>query len=349
MDILDTPETTLSNGLNANVFGGDPYWVGVMGSAYITGMHGGSNGRMLVIANHFPGSGSTDRSAGEEPATVVKPLEQLKQVELAPFFAVTGNAATPQSVVDGLLVSHIRYQGFQGNIHSITPPVSFDPSALSKILSLPALSTWYDAGGLLVSDDLGSQTVRLFYNPGGKSFQAHQVALDAFLAGNDLLYMGNIVSSDAKDNYSSVVETLDFFNQKYAGDPAFAKRVDDAVLRILKSKYRLYGDFEPGTITPSESGLAQLDQSDAITFDVARQSATLISPDKSDLATVLPSPPVIGDHIVFLTDARVERQCSTCAEEPMLPVEFPPECNPASIWYSGWRAGYRWTPNLLFA
>jgi beta-N-acetylhexosaminidase len=318
LDVLDAPENTLSNGLDADVFGGDPYWVGVMGSAYITGLHDGSNGRMVVIADHFPGGGSADRPAGEEPATVRKSLAQLNQTELAPFFAVTGNAQNPQSAVDGLLVSDIRYQGFQGNISSTTRPVSFDPQALSQILSLPAFSTWRESGGLLVSDDLGSQTVRLFYNPGGQSFQAHQVALDAFLAGNDLLYMGNIVSSNVKDNYASVVETMNFFTQKYDSDTAFAKRVDDAVLRILTMKYHLYSDFDLGVVTPPETGLAQLDQSEAITFEVARQSATLVSPDKLDLETVLPSPPVVNDHIVFLTDARTGRQCSTCPEEPML-------------------------------
>ncbi|MGB8215381.1 MAG: glycoside hydrolase family 3 N-terminal domain-containing protein [Anaerolineales bacterium] len=318
LDVLDSPEAALANGLNADVFGGDPYWVGAMGSAYINGLHTGSNERMLVIADHFPGSGSADRPAGEEPATVVKSLDQLKQTELAPFFAVTGNALTPQSTVDGLLVSHIRYQGFQGSIHSTTRPVSLDPQALGQILTLPAFSTWRSAGGLLVSDDLGSQTVRLFYDPTGQSFEAHLAARDALLAGNDLLYMGNIVSSDEKDTYSSVIETMNFFTQKYLADAAFAKRVDDAVSHILTLKYRLYGDFGLGTITPPETGLAQVDQSETVTFDVAKQSVTLISPDKTDLETVLPSPPVVGDHIVFLTDARTERQCSTCTETPML-------------------------------
>jgi len=42
----------------------------------------------------------------------------------------------------------------------------------------------------MVSDNLSSPTVRNFYDPGGQSFQARLVALDAFLAGNDLLYMG---------------------------------------------------------------------------------------------------------------------------------------------------------------
>lgn len=321
LDVLESPETTLMNGLDANVFGGDPYWVGVMGSAFIAGLHSGSNGKMVVIADHFPGRGSADRPAGEEPATVRKSLEQLKQIELAPFFAVTGNAETPQSTVDGLLVSHIRYQGFQGNIRSTTRPVSFDPQALSQILSLPAFSTWRETGGLMVSDDLGSQTVRLFYDPSSASFQARLVALDAFLAGNDLLNMGNIVSSDAKDNYNSVVQAIDFFNQKYQGDPAFAKRVDDAVLRILTVKYRLYGNFNLSVVTPPETGLATLGQSEAVAFEVARQSATLVSPDKIDLDTVLPSPPVVSDHIVFLTDTLPGRQCSICTEEQMLAVD----------------------------
>ncbi len=214
LDVLESPEATLLNGLDANVFGGDPYWVGVMGSAYINGLHTGSNGRMLVIADNFPGRGSADRPAGEEPATVRKSLEQLKQIELAPFFAVTGNAQTPAGAVDGMLVSHIRYQGFQGNIRSTTRPVSFDPQALSQILSLPAFASWRTTGGLMVSDDLGSQTVRLFYDPGGQSFQSRLVALDAFLAGNDMLNMGNIISSDAKDSYSSVIEAVEFLYPK---------------------------------------------------------------------------------------------------------------------------------------
>jgi beta-N-acetylhexosaminidase len=318
LDILDSPAATLANGLDASVFGGNPYWVGLMGSAYIYGLHTGSNGQMLVIANHFPGSGSSDRPAGGESPTVVKPLDQLKQIELAPFFTVTGNAKSSESKVDGLLVSPIRYQGFQGNIRSTTRPISFDPQALGQIMAIPALSNWRSAGGLMVSDDLGSQTVRQFYAPGGQLFQAHLVALDAFLAGNDLLYMGNIVSSDAKDNYSSLVETMDFFTQKYLGDTAFAKRVDSAALRILTLKYHLYGNFVPGAITPSVTGLAQIGQSEAITSEIARQSATLVSPDKADLETSLPSSPVVSDHILFLTDARTGRQCSTCAEEPMM-------------------------------
>jgi len=321
LDVLESPGSTLGNGLGASAFGGDPYWVGAMGSAYIKGLHTGSNGRLTVIADHFPGRGSADRPAGEEPATVRKSLEQLKQIELAPFFSVTGSASTPESTADGLLVSHIRYQGFQGNIRSNTRPVSIDLQALSQILSLPAFATWREAGGLMISDDLGSQTVRSFYNSGGQPFMARLVARDAFLAGNDLLFMGNIVSSDTPDNYTTVVRAIEFFDQKYREDPAFAQRVDDAVVRILTAKYRTYGDFRPAGVLPQSKGLEFLGQSQAVTFEVARESATLVSPNMSDLETVLPSPPVMNDQMVFITDTRIGSQCSTCGEEKMLSVD----------------------------
>jgi beta-N-acetylhexosaminidase len=97
--------------------------------------------------------------------------------------------------------------------------------------------------------------------------------------------------------------------------------VDDAVVRILTAKYRTYSDFEPVVVIPPSEGLAILGHSQAVTFEVARESATLVSPNMPDLDTVLPSPPVGGDRIVFLTDTRSGRQCSTCDEESMLSVD----------------------------
>jgi beta-N-acetylhexosaminidase len=318
LDVLTSPESLGSGGIGVSVFGGDPYWVGEMGRGYIRGLHTGSGGRMLVVATHFPGRGSADRPAGDEPATVRKSLEQLKQIELAPFFAVTGNATDSQGMTDGLLVSHIRYQGFQGNIRSTTRPVSLDQPALDQILALPEFAGWRSNGGLLVSDDLGSRTIRAFYDPGGTNFSGRLVARDAFLAGNDLIYLGDITSSDAPDNYTTVIRILDFFARKYREDPAFATRVDDAVLRILTAKYRLYSSFRPSLVLARESGLSAVGHSDAITLTVAREASTLISPAPSDLDASLASPPAVHERIVFLTDTRSQVQCSTCPPTPVL-------------------------------
>lgn len=320
LDVLEDSEAALVNGLGSDTFGGDPFWVAQMGQAYVRGLHNGSGGQMLVVARNFPGRGSTDRPPGEEPPTVRKSLEQLKQIELAPFFAVTGDAPGVEGVADGLLVSHIRYQGFQGNIRATTRPVSFDSQALSQILSLPDFTDWRAAGGLLVSDDLGSQTVRRFYDPAGTSFQARIVARDAFLAGNDLLYLGNIQSSDAPDTYSTVLNVLAFFVQKYQEDTAFAGRVDESVVRILAAKYRVFGDFELGEVVPPVNSLDLVGNSEEIAFETARRAATLVSPNQADLDTVLPEPPGLYQNVVFITDTRATSQCTDCAPSPAIGV-----------------------------
>ena len=320
LDVLDAPKPAASSDLGTRVFGGDPYWVGKMGSAYVKGLHGGSDGHLLVIAKHFPGRGGSDRLPEQEIATVRKSLEQLKQIELAPFFAVTGNAPDLQGTVDGLLVSHIRYQGFQGNIRATTRPVSFDAAALSQILALPQFASWRQSGGLMVSDDLGSQAVRQFYAQGAENFSARLVARDAFLACNDLLYLGNILSRDAQDTYAATAQVLEFFAQEYRSDPAFAQLVDTAVVRILTQKSHLYSTFTISNVITPEKGLEVIGSSQQPSFDVARSAATLISPDPQELSALLPTPPQLRDHIVFLTDTAFVRQCSSCSLEPTLPA-----------------------------
>ena len=320
LDVLEAPAVS-GGDLGTRVFGGDPFWVGEMGRAYITGLHNGSDDQLLVIAKHFPGVGGSDRLPEEEVSTVRKSIEQLKQMEFAPFFTVTGNAASPESTVDGLLVSHIRYQGFQGNIRATTRPISFDPQALQQILALPEFATWYAEGGLVVSDDLGTRAVNDFYTSGGEQFLARVAARDAFLAGNDILYLGNINSSDSPDSYAATTRIIDFFVQKYREDPAFRQRVDESVARILAAKFGLYGSFVLPNVVVPVNQLAALGTATDVTFDVARSSATLISPDPQDLATVMPLPPKSDERMVFITDFKNVKQCTECIEQPSLAVD----------------------------
>jgi beta-N-acetylhexosaminidase len=317
LDVLEVPAVS-GGDLGARVFGGDPFWVGEMGSAYVTGLHTGSENKLLVVAKHFPGVGGSDRLPEDEVSTVRKSIDQLKQIELAPFFSVSGNAPIPEAAVDGLLVSHIRYQGFQGNIRATTRPISFDPQALKQILALPEFSTWYSNGGLVISDDLGTRAVSDFYTSGGGEFIARTAARDAFLAGNDMLYLGNITSSDSTNTYTSTIRVIDFFAQKYREDSAFAQRVDESVARILALKLRLYGQFDIANVNVPPDQLADIGLATDVTFDVARNSATLISPDLQDLASVMPLPPQADERMIFITDTSNVRQCSSCSEQPLL-------------------------------
>lgn len=344
LDVLETPKIDNTSNMATRTFGGDPFWVAQMGSAYIRGVHQGADGKVAVVAKHFPGHGGSDRQPEDEVATVRKSLDELKNFDLAPFFSITGNAASLEETTDALLVSHIRYQGLQGNIRATTRPVSFDPQAFSLLMNLPALNTWRESGGIMVSDDLGSMAVRRFYDLTSQTFDARRVTLNAFLAGNDLLYVGDFTSSGESDSLAATTRTLDFFAQKYREDSAFAQRVDQSVSRILSLKFRLYPEFLLTKILPLSTGLEEIGKRTAITIEVARQSATLVSPSQEEIDETIPDPPNQNDRMVFITDIQYKSACRQCEPEAEIGKD---DLQAAVIRLYGPQAGGQVTPNNL--
>lgn len=344
LDVLDPKQTESGQDLGPTSFGESPYWVSKMGQAYISGLHQGSSNRLLVIAKNFPGRGSADRSPDVEIATVRKSLDQLKANELVPFYAVTGNAPDASMRTDGLLVSHIRYQGIQGAIRSTTRPISSDSAALDQLLKLTPLSQWRDGGGVLISDNLGSPAIRKFYDPTGNAFDARTVAREAFFAGNDLLYVDNFIATGDPDMYTTLQRTLTYFAQKYRDDPVFAQRVDSSAQRILTLKYHLYPEFSLDRVVPEVSQLASVGTSQQVTFDTGRRAVTLISPDSSDITNLLPRGPEARERIVFLTDVQTGKQCTGCLEQPALAADA---LQSTVMRLYGPRAGGQVSQNLL--
>ena len=312
LDVVEAASSEAASSLGVNTYGGDPFWVGEMGKSFISGLHTGSQNRLVVVAQNFPGTGNSDRSPDSEIATVRKSLEQLKQIELAPYFSITTPDSGDPGRVDGLMVSHIRYQGFQGNIRATTRPISFDSNAFQQILSLPEFQTWRDSGGIIFSDNLGSESLKRFFDPNETNFDALPVARNAFLAGNDVLYVDDLVSSVDPDGYTTLVSILDFFVQKYREDSAFAQRVDSSVLRILSAKEAAYGEFDIENVLQSQQDLGLIGGAQNVIFDIAQESVTMISPSADELDTILPSSPVWYEDMVIFTDVRTVAQCDTC-------------------------------------
>ena len=312
LDVLSNPSPNQSS-LGVRSFGGDPYWVGKFGQAYIRGLHKGSTDKIAVIGKYFPGLGSSDRLPEEEVATVRKSIEQLKQIDLAPFFSTTGYAPSEDSTVDGLLNSHIRFQGLQGNIRSTTRPISLDPQALDLLMNLEPFEIWRNSGGLVISDNLGSVAIKQLYDPSGEMFDISRVAVDAFIAGNDVLFLGNYGDTNNPISYPEIVSTLNFFTIKYKEDQDFAARVDESVSRILTLKESLYRNLSVSTVFRSEYYLQEIGKGESAEV-VARQSATLINPSFLELEASLPNPPTSADRLVILTDTEYEKVCNECPE-----------------------------------
>jgi len=321
LDVLEQPQIT-GGDIGVQSFGGDPFWVGLMGKEFIRGLHIGSKDGLAVIAKHFPGLGSSDRPIDEEVATVRKTIDQLTQTDLAPFLDVTRTQPGENpATTDGLLVGHIRYQGFHGNIRATTRPISLDSQALAALMELSPLSDWREGGGVTVSDSLGANAIRRFKDPSEQVFQAHLVARDAFLAGNDLLLLSDFRDNSDPDEYTTIINTLKFFANKYEEDELFAKQVDDAVLRILRLKTRIYGGsfFYPDVVNHMNA-FDETNMDMSLANEVAQSAATLLSPALDEIEDRVDGAPKIGERIVFFSDVRQINQCSTCNTIDVVPL-----------------------------
>lgn len=311
LDVVGTPQPLGPADQGAQLYGGNPYWVGKIGQAFIQGLHEGSDNQVAVVAQHFPGYGDGDRTLGEQIPAVNKSREDLLAVDLAPFFTVTRDLSAS---VDGLLVSHIRYSGIQGPLSDAVKPISLDQQALSQLLGLPPLANWRSNGGVTIADALGTRAIRRFQDPTERNFSAFAVARDAFLAGNDLLYTAGF-ETPGEDPAATLKTVLDQFVQKYQEDASFATRVNEAVTRIISLKLKLYGDLSFETVVSPTGNLELIGANSAEGLAVTQAAATLLSP------TGLTSRPRRNESVVFITDTRLTQTCTTCAPAPTLAVD----------------------------
>jgi len=306
VDVLEEPRPGGQGDIGTRSFGGDPWWVGQMGRAYLEGVHSGGGGRVAAVAKHFPGHGGSDRLPDEEVSTVDKSLEELASVELVPFLAVTQEDGSPGAVAEALMTSHIRYRGVQDNVRQFTAPLSFDAEGMAAILALDGLREWRQTG-LMISDSLGVPAVRTYFDPTLSTFPHRRIAREALLAGNDVLLLAQFDLGDAwEGQVRNIRDTVAFFAEEYGRDPAFAARVDAAVRRILYVKLKLYPEFRLAAVqVHPEVALEMCGLGNQVTQGIADRAVTLLYPD----AGALPAPPRRGDKILILSDARQVREC----------------------------------------
>jgi beta-N-acetylhexosaminidase len=319
LDVLNDPRSTGRGDIGIRVFGGDPYWVSQIGRAYIRGVHLGSNSRMATVAKHFPGHGGSDRLPDSEVATVDKSLQELRRIELPPFFYVTTDLpADPLGMTDALMSSHIRYRGFQGDIRQFTAPISFDSEGMDTLTTLPEIAPWRENNGVIVSDALGVPAVRKHFDPSLESFPHRRIAKEAFLAGNDVL---SLVQFDLKsiwsDQFANIKDTIFFFRTEYNNNPTFAAKVDAAVGRIVRLKLKLYPEPNLDALnTDPTRALGVASQPRPIVNDIARQSLSLLYPSPAELRLRLPEPPRPAENLLIVTDVRYARACFTESCQP---------------------------------
>lgn len=310
LDIVQRSQASRTFDLGVDTFGGEPFWVGQMAQAYITGVHTGSQGRVAVVARNFPGLGYADTHPDDEIPVVPRTVDELQAFDLVPYAAVTGQAPDNDSRADGIQCANIRYQG--DSIRAITRPVCIDEQAAGALLDLDAFAAWRDRG-LVISSALGSHAIRRFYNT--TPFPHRQVAREAFLAGNDLLVLDDFGPTPGSSQLQNVIDVIDYFAEQYQDDPVFRARINLSLTRVLRLKLSLYdGDISRQNVTTPPTDINSVGESSNEVYPIAQASTTLISPRRESLSL----PPGRSDDIVIFTDVRLVQQCSYCAAYPAI-------------------------------
>jgi beta-N-acetylhexosaminidase len=279
-----------------------------MGQAYIRGVHDGSDGKVATVAKHFPGLGRSDRRVNQEVATIQKSLEELKRVELVPFFAVAQEDEEDSlGVTDAIMTAHIRF----GEVRPKAKPVSFDADAMHRLMSLPELSEWREQGGVIVSDALGAPAVRKYSDPYQETFNHRYIASEAFNAGNDILILSQFALDESWEaHYRNITDTIGFFQEKYQTDLSFQSKADEAVRRVLIMKHRLYPEFSLPSVLPDIAyAESVLGRGEAEIVRLPQESVTLLSPESTDR---LVDPPVPGEELIIFVDDRQGTDCVEC-------------------------------------
>ena len=309
LDTLAQPDPD-GGDAGARAFGGDPYWVGVMSGAYVQGLREGSGGRLAAALKHFPGQGGLRRGSD----TIDASLDQLRRFDLLPYYRLMRvPAGEKRPLADAALTTHARFRGFSA-LRERTAPISVDPASLGALLQLPEITAWRGSGGLLISGSLGDDRLRGYYDSSGAKFPPEQIALESFLAGNDVLILDDFApNGSAAVEAQNIRTTIGFFQQKYREDLAFQNRVDDAVKRILRLKYRLYPDFLPTDVLPiSDRVAARVGQGLPAIEAIARDAVTQIYPPR-DVVEASPLPtPSPDDTVLIFTDDRNVVDCREC-------------------------------------
>ena len=204
-DVNDNPANPVIAGYG-RAFATTPEAVSRHALAFMQGLQGE---RVMSVAKHFPGHGSTWVDSHVALPHVTKSLAQLNAVELPPFRDAIAAG------VDAVMVAHIVYDAWDAE----------RPSSLSPRVVTGLLRGELGFDGVVMTDDLTMDAISATYGPG-------EAAVLAIEAGVDMLV--------TVAGPSSLAVMLDSLASAVRTGRLSEERIDQSVRRILILKNR-YG------------------------------------------------------------------------------------------------------------
>jgi beta-glucosidase-like glycosyl hydrolase/CubicO group peptidase (beta-lactamase class C family) len=184
-------------------FGENPQTVGEKATSYALGMQ--SKG-LITSMKHFPGHGNTATDSHLTLPTVTRTMEEVQDIELAPFRYMIENG------VNGAMVGHLYFPAIE--------KVKNTSSSLSYGVVTELLKEDMGFEGLIFTDGLDMKGV-------SETVRQDSVPYVSFMAGNDVLILPT--------NVPFAIKTIKAAAER---DPRAAARLEESCKKILRYKYR---------------------------------------------------------------------------------------------------------------
>lgn len=226
-------------------FGEDPDQVSRLGLAQIQGYQ---EENVIASAKHFPGHGDTDVDSHYGLPVIDHDLETLHNIDLKPFKDAI------DAGIESIMTAHI-----------VVPALDDSglPATLSKPILTDLLRDEMGFDGLIITDSLGMS--------GANVYPADRVAVEAFLAGADLLL--NPPNVDVA--YEGMLEAVE------SGEVTM-ERLDESVYRILEAKMN-QGMFDDPYTDEDAIETIGSDEHVQAAQDIAHRGLTLVKNEQDTL------------------------------------------------------------------
>ncbi len=222
VDIYTNPDADV---IGPRAFSADPLQTSLLGVAYYRGME---QAGIISTAKHYPGHGDTDKDSHGTLPEIFIDMEQLWERELLPYRFLIKEG------LPAIMGGHLSYPEILDNN---------DPSSLSPYFACQVLREKMGFEGVLVTDDLEMNGVLV---GGLTTADASQAALEA---GNDMILIAHTprIQEQAWNRLLKVI----------GKEPAFRQRIEQAVKRILKVKWRAFRGENPVPLYPDPDQAAR--------------------------------------------------------------------------------------------
>jgi beta-N-acetylhexosaminidase len=246
--VADVNSNPLNPIINTRSYGEDPQLVGDFVAAVVKGSR---EGGMLSTAKHFPGHGDTDVDSHLAVGRVGGSVDRLNTVELPPFQRAI------DAGVDAVMVAHVT-----------VPAIEPDPNKVATLSSRvigDILMKQMKFSGLVVTDAMDMKGLTLAYKGMSPGAAAGKAAVDALLAGNDMI----LWPSDLEGAYNGILNAV-----KY-GEISM-EALDSRVLRVLQAKGSLGLHKQRLVDVSAISQLVGEPQDMALAQEIAENAVTLV-------------------------------------------------------------------------